>query len=165
MISETTVNHESRISQMVDIGEKPSSRRRAVASGKVRCNQELLKAIVQGKVFKGNVLEAARLTGIQAAKQTAAWLPYCHPLPLDYVRMEVTVEQECVVLRAEVGATWKTGVEMEALTAVAAAALTVVDMGKSLDKALVIEEIRIEEKTGGRSGTYRYTAPPAEART
>jgi cyclic pyranopterin monophosphate synthase len=162
MITGNCSTQESRVSQMVDVGDKPLTRRRAVASGKVRCNQKLLETIVQGKIVKGNLLEAARLAGIQAAKQTSNWLPYCHPLPLDYVRVEATMEKDHVALRSEVGATWKTGVEMEALTAVAAAALTVIDMGKSIDKTMVIDEIRIEEKSGGRSGDYRYAGQTPE---
>jgi cyclic pyranopterin phosphate synthase len=141
--------------RMVDVGDKPTSVRRAVAEGRVRVSPELAEAIRSNQLAKGNLLEVARLAGIQAAKRTAELIPLCHPLPLDSVEVRATLEADAVWLRAEVGATWKTGVEMEALTAVAVAALTVIDMGKVIDQAMVIEGVRLIEKSGGRRGDYR----------
>lgn len=143
--------------QIIDVGDKQATRRRAIATGRVHCNRQFLDAIIQRRVPKGNVIEAAQLAGLQAAKQTSSWLPFCHPLPLDHVRMQIDIAIDHIAVRAEVCTTWKTGVEMEALTAVAAAALTVVDMGKSFDREMSIVEIHLEEKTGGRSGDYQRT--------
>lgn len=144
--------------RMVDIGEKPVTKRRAVAEGRVRISVKLAEAIETNALTKGNLLETARLAGIQAAKRTAELIPLCHSLPLDVVHVEAWVADECVHLRAEASTSWKTGVELEALTAVSVAALTVVDMGKAIDKAMVIESIRLLEKTGGRSSTYHAEA-------
>jgi len=140
--------------RMVDVGAKPVTARRAVAAGFVRCSGQLLAAIQRDDLRKGNLLEAARLAGIQAAKRTDELIPLCHSLPLDAVRVDLAVEAQGIAIRAEACASWKTGVEMEALTAVAVAALTVIDMGKAIDKAMIIENIRLLEKTGGRSGAY-----------
>lgn len=140
---------------MVDIGEKQMTVRRAVAEGRVRISPALAEAIESHQLAKGNLLEVARLAGIQAAKRTDELIPLCHSLPLDSVDVEATLEGGCVRLRSEARTTWKTGVEMEALTAVSVAALTVVDMGKAVDKAMVIEGIHLVEKTGGKSGDYR----------
>ncbi len=139
-------------SRMVDIGKKPATARRAVAEGRVRISARLAEAIADNQVAKGNLLEVARLAGICAAKRTDAFIPLCHSLPLDAVDVTARVDGECVLLRAEARTTWKTGVEMEALTAVAA--LTVIDMGKAIDKGMVIEGIRLIEKSGGRSGEF-----------
>ena len=138
--------------QMVDVGGKPATHRRAVAEGRVRVSAELATMIASNAVAKGNLLEVARLAGIVAAKQTGALIPLCHNLPLDFVNVEARLEQSQVCLRAEIKCEGKTGVEMEALTAVAVAALTVIDMGKAVDRAMVIEEIRLVEKSGGRRG-------------
>ncbi|MCC6581730.1 MAG: cyclic pyranopterin monophosphate synthase MoaC [Phycisphaeraceae bacterium] len=140
--------------RMVDVGDKPLTMRRAVAEGRVRINRELEEAIRSNQVAKGNLLEVARLAGIQAAKRTDELIPLCHGLPLDAVDVRAGLGEGCVHVRAEARATWKTGVEMEALTAVAVAALTVIDMGKALDKTMVIEAVRLVEKTGGRGGDY-----------
>jgi len=139
------------LARMVDVSEKPVTRRRAVASGRVRVSAALAAQITANSVRKGNLLEVARLAGIQAAKQTATLIPLCHNLPLDQVHVEAWLEGQYVQLRAEARTEAKTGVEMEALTAVAVAALTVVDMGKAVDAGMVIEEIRLLEKTGGCS--------------
>ncbi len=136
--------------QMVDVGDKPATRRRAVAEGRVRVSAELAESVASNTVAKGNLLEVARLAGIAAAKQTGSLIPLCHNLPLDFVNVEAWLEPSQVRLRAEVKCEGKTGVEMEALTAVAVAALTVVDMGKAVDRAMIIEDIRLVEKTGGR---------------
>lgn len=140
--------------RMVDVGDKPVTKRRAVAEGRVRISAKLAETIDTDALAKGNLLEVARLAGIQAAKRTDELIPLCHSLPLDTVQVEAWMKGEAVHLRAEASTSWKTGVEMEALTAVSVAALTVIDMGKALDKAMVIESIRLVEKTGGRSGSY-----------
>lgn len=141
--------------RMVDVGDKPITHRVAVAEAFVRVSAELARAIRADRLAKGNLLETARLAGVQAAKRTDELIPLCHSLPLDVV----TVEARLVARRVRITATAKTrastGVEMEALTACAVAALTVIDMGKALDKAMVIEGLRLLEKRGGRSGDYR----------
>lgn len=141
--------------RMVDVGSKRITRRRAVVEGRVRVSAQLSKAIAADGLGKGNLLETARLAGLQAAKRTAEWIPLCHNIPLDHVAVEATLKGQMVLLRAEVTTRARTGVEMEAFTAVAAAALTVVDMGKAVDKGMVIEGIRLLEKSGGRSGLWR----------
>ncbi len=140
---------------MVDVGDKPLTARRAVAEGRVRISNALARAIADNQLAKGDLLAVARLAGIQAAKRTDELIPLCHSLPLDAVDVQATLGAGCVELRAEARTTWKTGVEMEALTAVTIAALTVIDMGKAIDKAMVIEGVRLVEKTGGKSGEYR----------
>jgi cyclic pyranopterin phosphate synthase len=136
--------------RMVDVGDKAITRRRAVAEGRVRVSAELAGQIAANTVGKGNLLEVARLAGIEAAKRTGTLIPLCHTLTLDFVNVEAWLDAPHVRLRAEVRCEGKTGVEMEALTAVAVAALTVIDMGKAVDRGMVIEEIRLIEKTGGR---------------
>lgn len=140
---------------MVNVGNKPVSHRRATAEGLVRGSDELLDAIEHNTLKKGNLLETAKLAGIQAAKRTAELIPLCHPLPLDHVQVEAWVEHPYVRLRASAETNARTGVEMEALTAVTVAALTVIDMGKSVDPAMVVEEVRLVEKTGGTGGDFR----------
>jgi cyclic pyranopterin monophosphate synthase len=144
--------------RMVDVGEKEQTHRIAVAEGFVRISPALEAAIRENALKKGNLLEVARLAGIQAAKRTDELIPLCHSLPLDCVDVEATVEAGRVRLRAEARTHARTGVEMEALTAVTVAALTVIDMGKAVDRAMVIEGVRVIEKDGGRSG--RYVAEP-----
>jgi cyclic pyranopterin phosphate synthase len=146
--------------RMVYVGDKAVTPRRAVAEGFVRCSDQLLARIRRNDLAKGGVLEVARLAGIQAAKRTDELIPLCHGLPLDGVSVELSLEDGGVAIRAEARATGKTGVEMEALTAVAVAALTVIDMGKAVDKGMVIQGVRLIEKTGGRSGTYRAAGGP-----
>jgi cyclic pyranopterin phosphate synthase len=140
---------------MVDVGEKPSTRREAVARGSISMSREALALIRSGRVKKGDPLQAARLAGIMAAKQTSALIPLCHPLPLTSVTVDLTPAARGYGIEARVSTTAQTGVEMEALTAVAVAALTVYDMVKAVDKAMVIGNIRLMLKTGGKSGTYR----------
>ena len=140
---------------MVDVGEKPSTRREAIARGSIRMSREALALVRSGRVKKGDPLQAARLAGIMAAKQTSALIPLCHPLPLSSVRVELTETRNGYDIEAQVGTTAQTGVEMEALTAVAVAALTVYDMVKAVDKGMVIGDIRLMLKTGGKSGTYK----------
>ena len=149
---------------MVDVSDKPETRREAVAEGRVLCNAETLGLIRQGGVKKGNVLSVARLAGIMGAKQTAALIPLCHPLPLSAVSLDLSLDEaaSAVRIRATCRTDGKTGVEMEALTAVSVAALTVYDMIKAVQKDAVIDGIRLLEKTGGKSGEYR-AAEPASA--
>ena len=146
---------------MVDVGDKSLTHRRAVAEGWVRVSAALARAVEANQLEKGNLLEVARVAGIQAAKRTAELVPLCHPLPLDDIAVAVSLRSEGVYIRAEVRTTWKTGVEMEALTAVSVAALTVVDMGKAVDRAMTIDGICVVEKSGGRSGRYRRRRPKA----
>jgi cyclic pyranopterin phosphate synthase len=141
--------------RMVDVSGKTPSVRRAVAVGRVRCSAELRERIGANTLAKGNLLETARLAGIMAAKRTAELIPLCHPLPLDHIDVEASLDESGVLLRATVTVTARTGVEMEALTAVAVAALTVIDMGKSVDKTMVIEHVCLIEKTGGKSGDFK----------
>ncbi len=141
--------------KMVDVSEKVPTVRRAIAEGRVRISDELAAQIESQTVAKGNLLDVARIAGIQAAKRTDELIPLCHTLPLENVQVEAWLDRPFVRLRATATVTAKTGVEMEALTAVAIAALTVVDMGKAVDPAMVIEEIRLIEKSGGRRGVVR----------
>jgi cyclic pyranopterin monophosphate synthase len=147
---------ESGASRMVDVGEKAVTRRTARASGAIAMRAETLAAITGGGIAKGNVFEAARLAGIMAAKRTAELIPLCHPLPLDSVRVDFQPDGANVLrIEATIVTTAKTGVEMEALTAVSVAALTVYDMCKAVDRAMTIEQIRLEEKTGGAHGDFK----------
>lgn len=141
--------------KMVDVGDKIATDRRAVAGGCVRVSAELARQIAANTLKKGNLLEVARLAGIQAAKRTSDLIPLCHPLPLDNVSVDVTLDGERVRIVAEARVHARTGVEMEALTAVAVAALTVIDMGKAVDPAMVIEDIALLEKTGGKADYRR----------
>jgi len=141
--------------RMVDVGEKPVTRREAVARGRVTMSAAALRLVRQGAVAKGDPLQTARLAGIMAAKQTSALVPLCHPLSLDQVTVDLVPVSRGYRIEARVRSTGRTGVEMEALTAVAVAALTLYDMVKAVDKAMVIGDICLLEKTGGRSGHYR----------
>ena len=143
--------------RMVDVGDKPMTDRRAVARGHIAIAPEALRLIRTGQIAKGDPLQAARVAGIMAAKRTAELIPLCHPLPLAQVDIDFAPRDDGYDIEARIRTTAQTGVEMEALTAVTAAALTVYDMVKAADKAMVIGEIRLIEKTGGRSGTYRAT--------
>src|SRR5438309_730110 len=140
---------------MVDVGDKPVTAREAVARGTIRMSGEALAQIRSGSVEKGDPLQAARLAGIMAAKQTSALIPLCHPLPLSSVHVELTPTPRGYDIEARVATDARTGVEMEALTAVAVAALTIYDMLKAVDRSMAIGDIRVVFKTGGRSGTYR----------
>jgi len=144
---------------MVDVGEKPVTARSATAEAWVRISPELESRIREGTIAKGPVLEVARLAGIQAAKRTDELIPLCHSLPLDGVDVTAEVEAGRVRITASARTHARTGVEMEALVAVTMAALTVVDMGKAVDKAMVIEGVRVLEKRGGRSGVYVASKP------
>ena len=145
--------------RMVDVGDKPVTSREALARGEIRMSAEALRLIRRGAVAKGDPLQTARLAGVMAAKQTSALIPLCHPLQLSHVDVDLTPTRRGYRIDARVRTTAQTGVEMEALTAVAVAALTVYDMVKAVDKSMVITNIYLVEKTGGRTGTYR--APKA----
>ena len=141
--------------KMVDVGDKPVTAREAIARGSITMSAEAVAQIRAGAVKKGDPLQAARLAGIMAAKQTANLIPLCHPLPIAGVQVELTPTPRGYDIEARVRTTAQTGVEMEALTAVAVAALTIYDMIKAIDKAMVIGDIRLIKKTGGKSGEYR----------
>jgi cyclic pyranopterin phosphate synthase len=141
--------------QMVDVGDKPVTAREAVARGSITMSREALRLVRRGAVKKGDPLQAARLAGILAAKQTSALIPLCHPLPLSSVDVDLIATPRGYDIEARARTTAQTGVEREALTAVAVAALTIYDMVKAVDKAMVIGDIRLMFKSGGRSGTYR----------
>jgi cyclic pyranopterin phosphate synthase len=138
--------------RMVDVGAKAISERRASAAARVRMSPQTAAAVVAGNVAKGEVIATARLAGIMAAKQTAQLIPLAHPLALTFVDVEASIDVDdgVVELRSEVATTGRTGVEMEALVACSVAALTVYDMVKALERGIVIEEIRLVAKTGGR---------------
>ncbi len=143
--------------KMVDVGEKVDTKRMAVARGTVFMSAETLKAITEGSVFKGDVLSVAQTAGIMAAKNTASAIPMCHNIFITGVSMgfEIDEKQSAVHIEASAQTVGKTGIEMESLHAVAVAALTIYDMCKAIDKGMVISNIRLVEKEGGKSGTYK----------
>ena len=140
--------------RMVDVGSKPVTDREALARGRIRVAPMALREVRSGRVKKGDPLQAARLAGILAAKRTSDLIPLCHQLPLSHVSLEITPERHGYLIEARVRTTAQTGVEMEALTAVSVAALTIYDMLKALDKTMVIGEICLLEKRGGKSGNW-----------
>src|SRR5262249_13348577 len=148
---------DGRRARMVDVGEKPITDRRAVAEATVRMSPALTRAISSNSIAKGSLLEVARLAGIQAATRTRDLIPLSHVLPPDHAETDLPLnaKSNTIHIRAEARTHARTGVEMEALTAAAIAALTVIDMGKAIDKGMVVEGLRLVEKSGGRSGTYR----------
>ena len=156
-MSELTHFDESGASRMVDTSGKPETDRVARASGLVRMASATAALIRDKKLAKGDVLEVARLAGIMAAKRTGELIPLCHPLPISSAQIDFAWEGEGDLLKIEatVKVVGRTGVEMEALTAVSIAALTVYDMCKSVDRVMSIERVRLEEKSGGKSGTFR----------
>ena len=141
--------------RMVDVGGKAETARVAIASGRIRMSPQALAAIRDGDVPKGDVLAAARIAGIMAAKKTAELIPLCHPLALDSVGVDFAFEQDGVRTTATASLIGRTGVEMEAMTACSIALLTIYDMAKAIDKGMVIEDVRLIEKRGGKSGTWR----------
>ena len=147
------VDDQGRV-RMVDTSDKSITPRRAVASARVLMNAATVAALREHRTPKGDPIEAARLAGIMAAKRTAELIPLCHPLPLTHVDVQAELDDTGVSLRAEVSTNAQTGVEMEALTAVSVAALTVYDMCKAVEKGMKITDIRLELKTGGKSGDY-----------
>jgi cyclic pyranopterin phosphate synthase len=143
--------------RMVDVGGKPVTERRAVAEAVVRMTPETARLVAAGDAPKGDVLGTARIAGVMAAKKTGELIPLCHPIGLDHVDVEATIDIEAgtVTLTATAGVTARTGVEMEAMTAAAVAALTVYDMVKGVERGVVVQEVALVEKTGGRSGAWR----------
>jgi cyclic pyranopterin phosphate synthase len=141
---------------MVDVGEKPVTRRECVARAEVRMAPATLAAITEGTSPKGDVLAVARVAGVQAAKRTAEWIPLAHPLPLDVVEVELRPDPASsrVLIEARVRAEARTGVEMEALVATAAAGLTIYDMCKAIDRSMTLEAVRLVRKSGGKSGAW-----------
>lgn len=150
----THVDSRGRV-KMVDVGDKPVTVREAVARGRVQMSAGARRAIRAGDVKKGDPLQAARIAGIMAAKRTHELIPLCHPLPLTHVSVELTPTSTGYDLEARARTAAQTGVEMEALTAVSVAALTLYDMLKAVDRAMTITDIRLVEKSGGRSGHYK----------
>jgi cyclic pyranopterin monophosphate synthase len=142
--------------RMVDVGDKPATSRRAVAEGVIRMSPDTIRAVTEGTVPKGNVITVAELAGVMGAKRTADLIPLCHPLPISSIRVEVEVDETVPGLRAraEVRVEGRTGVEMEALTAVSCTLLTIYDMCKALDRSMELGRIRLLHKEGGRSGTW-----------
>lgn len=147
---------ETGAARMVDVSRKDPTRRVARASGRIGMSPEAVEAIAGGELGKGDALAVARIAGIQAAKETSRALPLCHPLRLDHVAVGLVVDRDLPGIRAEaeVVVTARTGAEMEALSAVSTALLAIYDMAKSIDRAMTIDSIRLEEKSGGRSGTW-----------
>jgi cyclic pyranopterin phosphate synthase len=148
--------------QMVDVGGKPATAREAVARGAIAMSDDARRLVRSGAVKKGDPLQAARLAGIMAAKQTAALIPLCHPLPITSIEIDIKPTAAGYDVESRVRTTAQTGVEMEALTAVAVALLTIYDMVKAADKTMVLSDIRLMFKSGGRSGTYVRSAPGAK---
>ncbi len=148
------VDAEGRV-RMVDVGDKPVTSREAVARGHIQMSAAARRLIRSGQVKKGDPLQAARLAGIMAAKRTSELIPLCHPLPLTHVAVDITPAARGFNIEGRAKTTGQTGVEMEALTAVAVAALTIYDMIKAVDKEMVISDIHLLEKRGGKSGHYR----------
>ena len=140
---------------MVDVGDKAVTQRRAVATGRIAIAPDALAAIRDGAAKKGDVLAVARIAGIMAAKKTADLIPLCHPLPLTRVTLDLTLDDAGITATALTATDGKTGVEMEALTAVSVALLTIYDMAKAMDRAMTISDIRLLEKAGGASGDWR----------
>ena len=145
--------------RMVDTSGKETTTRRAVASARVVMNEQTVAALRQHRTPKGDPLEASRLAGIMAAKRTSDLIPLCHPLPLNHIDVRASLEGDGVALEAEVLTDGQTGVEMEALTAVSIAALTIYDMCKALEKGMTITDVRLEFKSGGKSGEYSRERP------
>ena len=155
MTNRPTHLDESGAAHMVDVGAKAATGRRAVAGGRITMTPEALAAIRSGNAPKGDVLSTARIAGMMAAKRTAELIPLCHPLALTSVAVDFDWEADGISVRATAATTGPTGVEIEALTAASVALLTLYDMAKALDRAMVIGDIRLLEKSGGRSGDWR----------
>lgn len=150
---------EAGAAHMVDVSAKAETTRQAVAHGRISMSAEAARAIIEGSAKKGDVLAVARVAGIMAAKKTAELIPLCHPLMLSKVTLDLSADEEGVTGTATVRTTGQTGVEMEALTAVSVALLTIYDMAKAIDKGMILGPIALVEKTGGKSGDWRAEAP------
>ena len=159
-MTKLTHNDEQGRARMVDTSDKSITTRRAIASARVLMSPATIAAIRDHQTPKGDPLETARLAGIVAAKRTADLSPLCHPLPLTHVDVRAELRADGVYLEAEVATRAQTGVEMEALTAVSVAALTIYDMCKAIEKAMTITDVRLELKTGGKSGDYQREENP-----
>lgn len=155
MADKLTHIDEEGTARMVDISAKPTTHREAVATGRIDMSAEAIGAIRAGAVKKGDVLGVARIAGIMAAKKTAELIPLCHPLPISGVSIDLALDEQGVVATATVSTIHGTGVEMEAITAVSIALLTIYDMAKAIDRGMVIGEVRLLAKSGGRSGAWR----------
>ncbi|MFQ5640731.1 MAG: cyclic pyranopterin monophosphate synthase MoaC [bacterium] len=153
----THIDQQGR-ARMVEVTGKSDTVREAIARGRVKLSPNVLQLIERKEMKKGDPLQVARLAGIMAAKKTSEWIPLCHPLILTNIEVDVQTTPEGVLIESRVVCVGKTGVEMEALTAVSAAALTIYDMCKAVDKKMVIEEIMLVKKSGGRSGTFVHPA-------
>lgn len=147
--------------RMVDISPKPATRREAVAEGRITMAAAALQAVRDQAVAKGDVLAVARIAGIMAAKRTAELIPLCHPLPIDAVALDLAIEADGIRATATVATTHGTGVEMEAMTAVSVALLTIYDMVKAMDRGMALSGVRLLRKAGGRSGEWRADDPAA----
>lgn len=154
-MSELTHLDEQGKARMVDVAAKAETARVAVASGRILLAPETVQLLRDNAVPKGDVIAVARVAGIMAAKKTSELIPLCHPLPITKISLDFVILETGVEITATVGVTGKTGVEMEALTAVSVAALTIYDMVKAVDRAAVITDIRLEEKSGGKSGDFK----------
>ena len=156
-MSDTGLTHLDPLgrARMVDVTPKEPTHRRAIARARVEMLADTASAVARGAIGKGDVLAVARVAGIQAAKRTSDLIPLCHPLMVGAVLVNFRIEETCIEVEAEVETVDRTGVEMEALTACAVAALTVYDMCKSIDRGMTITDVALWEKTGGRSGTYK----------
>lgn len=156
------IDDESGAARMVDVSAKPDSMRTAAATGSITMAEETFDAIRENRIAKGDVLSVARIAGIMAAKRTAELIPLCHPIPLTSVTVDLELDPSLPGVRATASAATfaKTGVEMEALTATAAALLTIYDMAKAMDRAMTIDAIALKEKTGGRSGDWKRRPQP-----
>ena len=152
---ELTHIDENGKAQMVDVGNKEDTKRRATASGKVSMSSETIEALKKQELQKGDVLGVARVAGIQAAKKTSDLIPLCHPLAVNFASVNFRIQESHVEIEATVKTSGKTGVEMEALTACSVTALTIYDMCKAMDKSITIDEIKLLEKTGGKSGNWK----------
>lgn len=152
---------------MVDVGAKPATLREATAEGSIRMSRGAFRALRAGRVAKGDAIALARIAGIAAAKRTSELVPLCHTVPLDHVRVDVRFGADGRTVRVEAGARarWSTGVEMEALVAVAVSLLTLYDMTKAIDRGMTLGRIRLLRKIGGRSGEYVRTRPRVRAST
>lgn len=157
-----TLTHldETGKARMVDIAGKAATARTAIAEGRIAMAADALAAVRDASAAKGDVLAVARIAGIMAAKKTSDLIPLCHPLPLTSVSIDFTLEDGGVRVEATASTTWGTGVEMEAMTAACVALLTIYDMVKAMDKAMVISGVRLLSKTGGKSGTWTAPAAP-----
>jgi cyclic pyranopterin phosphate synthase len=153
-MSKLTHLDETGAARMVDVSGKAMTAREAVATGRIRMSAEALASMRDGGMKKGDALAVARIAGIMAAKKTSELIPLCHPLPINRAAVEFAFEADAIAVTATVATEGKTGVEMEALTAVSIALLTLYDMGKGVDKAMVIEGVRLVSKTGGKSGNW-----------